>query len=437
MSAAAVEGASGLFRPQALEAQRSSALGRIQVNTPLAHWTISGLVVTFVGALILYLCLGHYTRRATVNGTLVPSAGLITLSATGTGEVLHVDVHQGQRVARGQVLVEFDNPLDSAALGNTQSFITTQLQAERAGLQQNLVTQQVLAASQATTQRATIASLRAQLTQIHGQLILQRMEATSMKALLDRIAPLASKGYVSTFELQQQQANALNAALQVRALARQRLSTQQQLAQTEQQLAQIPLNLAAQQTTTRNKLADVEQALAQNEASRAWVLRAPRAGTVSTLLIQPGQAVAPERPLLALLPTGSNLEAQLLVPSSAIGFVRAGQAVVLRYQAFPYQTFGLHRGVVTQVSRSALSPEEATVLIGQQVNAPLYRVVVRPDRQAINAYGQAIALRPGMALRADILLDRRRLIEWVLEPIYGFGRRLMSSPMPTRRTMHT
>ena len=239
MSAAAVEGASGLFRPQALEAQRSSALGRIQVNTPLAHWTISGLVVTFVGALILYLCLGHYTRRATVNGTLVPSTGLITLSATGTGEVLRVDVHQGQRVARGQVLVEFDNPLDSAALGNTQSFITTQLQAERAGLQQNLVTQQVLAASQATTQRATIASLRAQLTQIHGQLILQRMEATSMKALLDRIAPLASKGYVSTFELQQQQANALNAALQVRALARQRLSTQQQLAQTEQQLAQI------------------------------------------------------------------------------------------------------------------------------------------------------------------------------------------------------
>lgn len=431
MGAASTTGTYSLFRPQALEAQRRAALGRIQVNTPLAHWAISGFVIAFIGVLLLFLCLGHYTRRATVTGSLVPSAGLLTLSAASVGRVMRVDVHEGQHVARGQVLAEFDNPLDSAALGNTQAFITAQLQRERTGLRQDLGTQQALAASQAQTLRATIASLQAQVTQIRGQLVLQRQEATSMQQLLMRITPLARKGDISDFDLQQQQANALNAQLQVKVLRRQLLTTQQQRAQSEQQLAQIPLNLAAQQTATHDKLAEIEQALANNEAQRAWVLRAPRAGVVSTLLLKPGQTVTAGQSLLAVLPAGSTLEAQLLVPSQAIGFVRSGQRVVLRYQAFPYQKFGLHEGIVTQVSRSALSPQEVSGLMGQHVTVPLYRVMVRLGQQTVNAYGKPVGLLPGMALHADILLDRRRLIDWVLEPLYGFGRRFMGTPAPT------
>ncbi len=431
MGAASTTGTYSLFRPEALEAQRRAALGRIQVNTPLAHWAISGFVVAFIGVLLVFLCLGHYTRRATVAGTLVPSAGLLTLSAASVGRVMRVDVHEGQHVARGQVLAEFDNPLDSAALGNTQAFITAQLQRERTGLRQDLGTQQALAASQAQTLRAAIASLRAQVTQIRGQLVLQRQEATSMQQLLTRITPLARKGDISDFDLQQQQANALNAQLQVKVLRRQLLSTQQQLAQSEQQLGQIPLNLAAQQSATHDKLAEIGQALANNEAQRAWVLRAPRAGVVSTLLLKPGQTVTAGQSLLAVLPAGSTLEAQLLVPSQAIGFVRSGQRVVLRYQAFPYQKFGLHEGIVTQVSRSALSPQEVSGLMGQQVTVPLYRVMVRLGQQTVNAYGKPVGLLPGMALHADILLDRRRLIDWVLEPLYGFGRRFMGTPAPT------
>ncbi len=119
MGAASTTGTYGLFRPEALEAQRQALLGRIQVNTPLAHWAISGFVIAFIGALLLFLCLGHYTRRATVTGTLVPSAGLLTLSAASMGRGMRVDVHEGQHVARSQVLAEFDNPLDSSASSNT------------------------------------------------------------------------------------------------------------------------------------------------------------------------------------------------------------------------------------------------------------------------------------------------------------------------------
>ncbi len=419
-----------LFRPEALQSQRHASLGGIQINTPPAFWAVSLLAVAFVAAAVTYLFLGHYTQRAAVQGTLVPASGLVTLNAIAAGNVLAVDVHQGERVSAGQTLASFDNPLESAALGNTLAFITAELDTERKGLEQDLATQQALAASQSATLRQSVTSLRAQLQQIDAQLVLQRKEAANMAALLKSIMPLRRQGIVSVYDYQQQQADTFNAELQVKALRRERLSLAQQLAQAEQQLSQVPLTLAAQQNATRNKLAQLEQALAQNEAQREWVVKAPRAGIVATLLIKPGETVSAGEPLLTVVPRRSRLEAQLLVPSAAVGFVRRGQRVVLRYQAFPYQRFGLHFGEVDQVSRSALSPQEVAALVGRQSTVPRYRVMVRLRGQTVRAYGQPIALRSGMALHADILLDRRRLIEWVLEPLYGFSRRMLASAPP-------
>jgi membrane fusion protein len=171
-------------------------------------------------------------------------------------------------------------------------------------------------------------------------------------------------------------------------------------------------------------LAQLAAQLAQSEAAGGTVLRAPRAGVVSTLLVKPGQNVTSGQPLLSILPHGSALQAQLLVPSNAIGFVHNGTPVVLRYQAYPYEKFGQQYGQVVQVSRSALSPAEAATLLGQSITTPLYRVMVSLDRQTINAYGKAQALKPGMALNADLLLDRRSLWQWVFEPLYGLRQQL-------------
>ncbi len=426
-------GSPKLFRIAALESQRRAGLGSIQINTPPAFWAVSVLAVAFVAVAVTYLFLGHYTQRATVQGTLVPTSGLVTLNATSVGDVLSVNVHQGERVSAGQTLASFDNPLESAALGNTLAFITAELDTERKGLEQDLATQRALAASQSETLRQSVMSLKAQLQQIDAQLALQRKEAANMAGLLKSITPLRKQGIVSVYDFQQQQADTFNAELQVKALRRERLSLAQQLAQAEQQLSQVPLTLAAQQNATRNKLAQLEQALAQNEAQREWVVKAPRAGIVATLLIKPGETVSAGEPLVTVVPRRSRLEAQLLVPSSAIGFVRRNQPVVLRYQAFPYQRFGLHFGEVGQVSRSALSPQEVAALVGRQSTVPLYRVMVRLRRQTVRAYGRPVGLRPGMALHADILLDRRRLIDWVLEPLYGFSRRMLANVPPTSR----
>lgn len=410
---------------------RTAALGHIQVNTPPAIWAMSLLVAATVSAAGGYAFFGHYTRRVTVDGMLVPAAGLVTLSATASGQVLRVDVRPGERVDAGQVLAEFGSSAYSTTIGNTPYFVSSELKSQLDGLLDDLTTNRKVTADRAATIRAGIASLKAQAMEISGQLQLQQREASTMEALLKRIAPLSKRAYISIYDLKRQQAATFNAEMQVKALKRQDLELKQQILSAEVRLRELPSNFAVEQTRTRRDIAQVEEALAQNEIKRAWVLKASRGGVISTVLVKLGQAVTDGEPLAVVVPLRSRLEAQLLVPSAAIGFVHDGQRVVLRYQAFPYQTYGLHFGVTKQVSRSALSPEEVALLTGQKVATPFYRVLVRVNHQRVDASGHLFPLRPGMELSADILLDRERLIDWVLQPLYGFARTIIATSVST------
>ena len=74
-------------------------------------------------------------------------------------------------------------------------------------------------------------------------------------------------------------------------------------------------------------------------------------------------------------------------------------------------------------TRALISPaSSATAAAG--ASEPLYRITVALDRQTMPAYGKDLALAPGMRLEADVLLDRRRLVEWIFEPVLGLAGRV-------------
>lgn len=416
----------GLFRQEVIEAKRGEWLGSIIVATPLSRWALTTLALILAAAIMLFLLLGHYTRRETVTGQLVPNRGVLTVAAPGVGTVTRLLVRGGQHVEAGDALLELSSKQDSTALGDTYTLVAQQLDIQRARLRSDLANQNQLATQQADALRAKVVLLQAQLKQIDGQLALQQQQVSSNQQLLARIKPLGVKGYVSAVQIQQQTTAVLNAQAQYKQLRRQQLEARQQLDSADQQLAQLPLDEATKRNDTERQLAALTQSIAQNEQQRAIVLHAPRAGVVSTVLLKPGQMVSAGQPLLSILPAGSLMQAQLLVPSRAIGFIEPGSRVVMRYQAFAYQKFGQQYGHVTDISRSALSPADVATLIGErpQTAQPMYRVQVALDSQHVLAYGKPEPVRPGMALEADILIDRRRLIEWVFEPLYGMAHHL-------------
>jgi membrane fusion protein len=123
------------------------------------------------------------------------------------------------------------------------------------------------------------------------------------------------------------------------------------------------------------------------------------------------------------VPQDSPLQVSLYAPSRAVGFVAAGDGVLLRFDAYPYQKFGQYGGVVSWVSRTALSPREIGALgVSPESVEPLYEIRVQPDAQTVRAYGATHPLQPGMAVEADIRIERRRLYEWILDPLYALTR---------------
>ncbi len=418
-----------LFRDEAVDARSQAWLGTVRLATPLSTRAWTFVALGMAAAIVLWLFFGHYTQRVHVTGLLVPRAGLISLTANTLGVIDHVGVAEGDRVASGQVLVSLSGEHTSKALGNTAASVSAQLQRQAGSLRQDIGDTLQLQDKQAEDNRTQQSALKEQLVQIDAQIAIEKKQMQLVQELVDKWSGLVAGGYIPALQVEQEQSALLADESQLRSLQQQRASTQQQLSVLNDQLTQLPLAVSAKLNDLRRQLAQVEQTLAQNEAARASELRAPASGTVSTLLVKPGASVALGQPLLAIVPDGSTLQAQILVPSQAVGFVHPGIQVTLHYQAFPYQKFGLHHGVVRSVSRSALTPGEVTLLLGggnPPSSDPLYLARVDLADQNVEAYGRKEPLRPGMALDADMLLDRRRIVEWIFEPLYGMGHRWSS-----------
>ncbi|QVX40714.1 HlyD family efflux transporter periplasmic adaptor subunit (plasmid) [Ralstonia solanacearum] len=416
----------GLFRSQVVDARSRSWLGHVRLTTPLSH-TVWALVSVSLGtAITAWLLLGHYTRREHVVGVLVPRDGLIEVTTRSSATVERVLIHEGDRVRTGDLLAVLSGERVSEQLGATSASVSAKLRNQLDRIGADIKNSQTLASQQASALATQQAMLGAQIGQIDDQIRLQRQQLSGANALLEKIRPLEGKGYISAFQVQQQETAALDTEVQLKALLKQRLEAEQQRKALQDQFAQLPVTTDVKLNELGRQAAQVEQTLAQNEAERSIEMRAPADGVVSALLVGANHSVEAGSHLMSIVPEGSPLRAQVLVPSSSIGFLREGATVVLRYKAFPYQKFGLQKGHVASVSKNALSSTEIAALTGQPSSETYYRALVDLDRQSIRVYGNEEALVPGMQLDADVLLERRRIVEWLFEPLYGMRERAVS-----------
>ena len=172
------------------------------------------------------------------------------------------------------------------------------------------------------------------------------------------------------------------------------------------------------------QISELQEGLAQVEARRETVIRAPdgRRGDQHRRE-RAGSRSPPTRTLATVLPKGSGLHVELLVPTRAIGFVQKGQEVVLRYEAFPHERFGQYRGTITDIGRNVWTAGRAhRPALGE--GARLSRGREARAARTSPRSGQDFPLRPGMLVNADLLLEKRTLLEWIFEPVLQLKGRL-------------
>lgn len=417
--------AGSLFRREALEAKGRSWLGEISLAQSVPVRVLAAFAVTAVALVTAFLVLGEYTRRSRVAGQLVPDLGLVTIVAPVDGTLARPLPPKDEDVEQGASLVVLATSRATTSTGDMTEDLLARLDERRTAVVERFAALDRLLDAQVEGSRAQRDAARRELGQIGASMSLQREHLRIAEELRAHLADLAERRYVSRLRVAQQKQAALEQAVALQTLRQRATSVQREILGFEQRLRELAMRQAEQQAAKAAELAALEQERLRTAAAGEVVVTAPLAGRVASTIAEPGQAVREGTPLLSLVPAGSVLQAQLLVPSRAVGFIEAGDPVLLRYQAFPHQKFGHHRGTVLSISRNALDAAAVVALTGSARSPePFYRVLVALPAQSVDAYGKREALRPGMLVEADILGERRKLYEWLLEPLYSLSGKL-------------
>lgn len=412
-----------LFRREVLDAQQSQWLGTVLLAPRLSFRLFTGFAVTAAASMLGFLFLADYTDRATVNGWLVPEQGLVRVYAPMAGTVTELRVAEGEVVAEGAVLARISTELRSETALATRQEVVLRLTSRRDSMVAERARRQQLSVEQARGQEARLAGSRAALEQLDAEIALQRRRVEVAERSYARYRGLFQRQLLPAARLDEADEERLDQALQLASLERSRTLLEQEVAELERERARLPLEFETELATIDREIAALEQDIAEAEARREFILTAPVPGVVTGLQVETGSGIGAAVPVLSLVPEAASLEADLFAPGRAIGFVREGQPVLLRYAAFPYQKFGFYRGTVTSIARAAVNPADfSTALAGltslYDAGEPVYRIRVALGRQTVTAYGEELPLQAGLAVEADIMLESRRLIEWVLDPLY-------------------
>lgn len=411
-----------LFRQEAIDAQREKYLGEATIARPVPFWVFTAIAAAAAALIIIVAIWGQYTRRERVEGYLELDAGAARVLIQDTGRIVELLIKEGDEVTAGAPMAKISLDRSTQTASSTSGAVSDELAHRKIILEKEQGQWRELGEQQVQQVKKRVVDLRTEMAQIDREIKLQEQRLGSAKEQAKRFQQLSAEKFVSDIVARQKQDEATDQEIRLQALKRQRVTLDRDLSSARMEEPAVALKSRTEVEKVARQISEIQQSLTQEDARRETVIRAPVTGTVTNIAVNAGQSIAADTLLATVVPRGSGLHAELLVPTRAIGFITKGQEVVLRYEAFPFERFGQYRGLVADISRTVWSPGEKIGPLA--VREPVYRVAVKLDRQGVGAIGQEFPLRVGMLVNADILLEKRTLLEWMFEPVLQLRGRL-------------
>lgn len=388
---------------------------------------LGGLV--FCGVFGAWAWFGQIQEVSHAQGKLVPQGEVFRVQPVTEGKVTRILVKEGQSVQKGQVIAELDNRLAAAEVERVQQSLEAdrlqfnQLQSLMERTQLEAQTQQTITQSESRAQEASIVEIEATISTQRQTVELLKAERDAYQRRLTRLRPLVDEGVVAAeqlFEVEQsamdrersitqaqgdlQQAEAKAAGIQAGLVQRQAEEERSRL-ENQQKLQQLKLEANKLQA----KMQETETLLktARSQLDR-MVLQSPVQGTISALnvnnvgeVIQLGQTVA------EIAPKGAPLVLSSILPNREAGLVHPGMAVQIKFDAFPFQDYGTVAGKVVSISPDAK--------VDQQLGN-VYRVEIKLDKNTVTHQQQTVALKAGQTAQAEIVVQKRRILDLIFDP---------------------
>ena len=384
-------------------------------------WLATAFVVVLLGLAALFLVTTSFPRKETVSGSLIPSHGLLPITSQRSGIVSTVFVEEGASVRQGDPIVSVS--VDSVIETGESTGATLSGMAER--LTQASVDRERAAEASLQSQeggiRERMQGAARQLTVLRDNVSLYQEQRTIAEQTVRDLGRLRAEKLVSELQYRDAEVRVLNVRQSLAEVQTRIAQLEQEHEQMRHELGRLKAERDANRATAVSELLGAREKALNYKLGTRFNLVAQSAGQVTWLQAKPGAAVTAGRTLGVMMPEGSQLFAELWVPSSAIAFVDVGTEVRLMYDAFPYQKFGVGHARIVKIAHSPTAPDELPADL-QGVESQ-YRLLAALDDQQMQAYGKALSLMPGMRLKADLVLEKRSLLDWLLEPLHAARRR--------------
>ena len=406
---------SQLYRQSAVDAQKQRLHGDVLLAQPMSIFlTVAILFISF-SLLLVFLNYAEYSRKETVQGYILPDKGVIKSFSQREGIVKTVHVVEGQEVEKGEPLItissksKLENGLD---LNQT---VVNEFEKQYQYINKEIEYQSTLYAQQISKQRLLAADIERQLSAIESQKSLIKEKYQLQLEREAQYLKLHREGHLSALDFQYQKEALIEIKAQKERVIANELELRKARNTLQSDLTMLPKQHQLNVLDLEQQKSSIRQQLSQAQGNAIHVLTANEKGKATGINVVTGETVRDNDLMLSLIPENAELVAELFLPTRSAGFVKKGDSVKLRLEAFPYQRFGYLSGDVTYIGTVLLQQGESPL----PINEPVYRIRVSLEKEYVDFKGSAISLKNGMLLEADILLESRSILGWILEPVYG------------------
>ena len=406
---------SQLYRQSAVDAQKQRLHGDVLLAQPMSIFlTVAILFISF-SLLVVFLNYAEYSRKETVQGYILPDKGVIKSFSQREGIVKTVHVVEGQEVEKGEPLItissksKLENGLD---LNQT---VVNEFEKQYQYINKEIEYQSTLHAQQISKQRLLAADIERQLSAIESQKSLIKEKYQLQLEREAQYLKLHREGHLSALDFQYQKEALIEIKAQKERVIANELELRKARNTLQSDLTILPKQHELNVLDLEQQKSSIRQQLSQAQGNAIHVLTANEKGKATGINVVTGETVRDNDLMLSLIPENAELVAELFLPTRSAGFVKKGDSVKLRLEAFPYQRFGYLSGDVTYIGTVLLQQGESPL----PINEPVYRIRVSLEKEYVDFKGSTISLKNGMLLEADILLESRSILGWILEPVYG------------------
>ncbi|WP_039028415.1 HlyD family secretion protein [Leclercia adecarboxylata] len=412
-----------IYRKEAIEYKKYHWKGKALLLAGIPAWLVTFLAFSFLVIMISALIFCRYTQRINVFGEVVTLPHSINVFAPQQGFIVNQLVKTGDMVTKGTPLYELDISRHTI-YGNVSDKV-----GEVINEKINNSNEIIKKISHNKTE--TLEALKNQLRSVEDSLnetkhMLSNTQ-TGLKKMRENLSSYdryLKQGLITKDQYNYQHSLYFQQQSSYQSLTSQRMQLETQQTQLKSDLMVKAADFDNQVSGQKNQINDYKNQLVENDANGNAIIKATAAGQIESMAVTAGQMVDRGSSLAQIKPTG-NVEYFLILwlPNNSIPYVKVGDPINIRYDAFPSDKFGQFAGTIASISTVPASRQElqeytnVNMGAGQQ-DVALYKTIVSIKDKSFKYNDKTLSLTNGLKAQATVFLDERPLYMWMFTPFY-------------------